>query len=225
MLGSQPCLSYTSEVVNSPKACLNNTRRNGGTKLAPNRTSRSSTRGETNVESRYQRRILALLPGHSRLERELAMCGRQVLYVLLCLLTKSHRLVGVFSTIYLLYPPCVVPLERLKLGHACHLQQASTLILSCALPVVKMLIYLAIALFCFQLLAIAQPVHGQCRCFPGDGCWPSREAWNSFNYTLNGRLVASVPLAAPCHESLFGIDYNAAECSKLREDWTLPASQ
>ncbi|KAL2811443.1 hypothetical protein BJX63DRAFT_399278 [Aspergillus granulosus] len=69
------------------------------------------------------------------------------------------------------------------------------------------------------LLALS-PVNGDrtCRCMPGDPCWPSPAAWSRFNQSIDGRLIASVPLGTPCH----GAAYNAAKCDALREKWTLP---
>ncbi|KAL4898678.1 hypothetical protein BDV59DRAFT_167331 [Aspergillus ambiguus] len=57
-----------------------------------------------------------------------------------------------------------------------------------------------------------------CRCFPGDVCWPSSEVWSRFNETLDGRLIATVPLGTPCHTP----NYDASVCETLREGWTLP---
>ncbi|KAF9891408.1 hypothetical protein FE257_004264 [Aspergillus nanangensis] len=57
-----------------------------------------------------------------------------------------------------------------------------------------------------------------CRCFPGDACWPTHEVWSAFNKTIDGRLVATVPLGAPCHAPT----YDEAECASLRQSWTLP---
>ncbi|KAL4908218.1 hypothetical protein BDW74DRAFT_147070 [Aspergillus multicolor] len=64
------------------------------------------------------------------------------------------------------------------------------------------------------------PVDGSCscRCMPGDACWPDRATWSSFNQSIDGRLVATVPLGRPCH----GSAYNAAVCDTLGEEWTLP---
>ncbi|KAF2843079.1 6-hydroxy-D-nicotine oxidase [Patellaria atrata CBS 101060] len=61
----------------------------------------------------------------------------------------------------------------------------------------------------------------RCRCFPGDVCWPSQTDWNAFNKTVGGRLIATRPLAAPCHSSSFG-PYNAAECARIQAAWTDP---
>ncbi|KAI1490699.1 putative alcohol oxidase [Biscogniauxia mediterranea] len=58
-----------------------------------------------------------------------------------------------------------------------------------------------------------------CRCFPGDECWPTYSQWNEFNLTVGGRLIATVPLAAPCHGDL----YNATECTRIRAAWHDPA--
>lgn len=60
-----------------------------------------------------------------------------------------------------------------------------------------------------------------CRCMPGDECWPSRETWSSFNQTIDGRLVATVPLGTPCH----GDAYDQAKCDVLKEEWTQPELQ
>ncbi|SMQ52371.1 unnamed protein product [Zymoseptoria tritici ST99CH_1A5] len=60
-----------------------------------------------------------------------------------------------------------------------------------------------------------------CRCFPGDSCWPTPQDWAIFNSSVGGRLVATVPLAAPCHHSSFA-PYDAAACSRLQEEWTSP---
>ncbi|KAL5048960.1 hypothetical protein BDW71DRAFT_176885 [Aspergillus fruticulosus] len=64
------------------------------------------------------------------------------------------------------------------------------------------------------------PVNGgcSCRCMPGDACWPNRAAWSRFNQSIDGRLIATVPLGTPCH----GSAYNEAVCDALRAEWTLP---
>lgn len=60
-----------------------------------------------------------------------------------------------------------------------------------------------------------------CRCFPGDECWPSANVWYQFNQTVDGRLIATTPLATPCHAP----NYDAAICDKLRDQWTDPELQ
>jgi hypothetical protein len=63
----------------------------------------------------------------------------------------------------------------------------------------------------------------QCRCFPGDECWPSVSKWSSFNETLGGKLIATVPLAAVCHDSPSTHPdwpaYDEAACSQLQQKW------
>lgn len=63
-----------------------------------------------------------------------------------------------------------------------------------------------------------------CRCFPGDSCWPSASAWQAFNASVYGRLVATVPLASPCHNSTFAA-YNANTCKALQDQWLEPQIQ
>ncbi|KAK4226866.1 hypothetical protein QBC38DRAFT_214073 [Podospora fimiseda] len=58
----------------------------------------------------------------------------------------------------------------------------------------------------------------RCKCFPGESCWPSQTQWNAFNRTVNGRLIATKPLASPCHAP----NYNATRCQELRNGWQMP---
>ncbi|KAL2847776.1 hypothetical protein BJY01DRAFT_234168 [Aspergillus pseudoustus] len=57
-----------------------------------------------------------------------------------------------------------------------------------------------------------------CRCFPGDSCWPTLEKWQQFNKSIDGRLVATVPLGVPCHEP----HYDEELCGQLQTQWTTP---
>ncbi|KAK1248264.1 LOW QUALITY PROTEIN: hypothetical protein MKX08_006484 [Trichoderma sp. CBMAI-0020] len=69
---------------------------------------------------------------------------------------------------------------------------------------------------CFARLAHAAPATtASCKCLPGDACWPSAGDWAAFNKTVDGRLIATVPLASPCHEAA----YNATECQFLQDSW------
>ena len=60
-----------------------------------------------------------------------------------------------------------------------------------------------------------------CRCFPGDAGWPTTDQWNQFNSTVGGRLIATVPLAAVCHDDSFAT-FDANKCATLRSNWFLP---
>ncbi|OQD79836.1 hypothetical protein PENANT_c043G07633 [Penicillium antarcticum] len=72
------------------------------------------------------------------------------------------------------------------------------------------------------LAAIPPPIQAfegaSCRCLPGDDCWPSTLVWNAFNQSVDGRLVATEPLAIHCHAP----SYNSTQCNTLREGWLLP---
>lgn len=61
----------------------------------------------------------------------------------------------------------------------------------------------------------------RCRCFPGDACWPSRSEWDKFNKTLEGKLIATIPIASMCHESPFA-QYDKEACEQLRSVWDYP---
>ena len=60
-----------------------------------------------------------------------------------------------------------------------------------------------------------------CRCFPGDPCWPTLSQWTMFNRSLGGKLIATVPLASPCHDDALGT-FDAGECAKLQSTWYFP---
>ena len=60
-----------------------------------------------------------------------------------------------------------------------------------------------------------------CRCMPSDSCWPSPGVWTALNQSLGGKLVATTPIASPCHDSSFG-PFDALKCSELRSAWFLP---
>ncbi|KAL4879308.1 hypothetical protein BJY04DRAFT_193725 [Aspergillus karnatakaensis] len=68
------------------------------------------------------------------------------------------------------------------------------------------------------LLASSPALADNCRCMPGDECWPSPATWSRFNQSIDGRLIATVPLGTPCH----GAAYDEAACAALREEWTQP---
>lgn len=62
---------------------------------------------------------------------------------------------------------------------------------------------------------VQRPLVGACKCLPADDCWPAKQEWAKLNATVNGRLVATVPLGNACH----GDDYDEVECDRLREEW------
>ncbi|KAM7184206.1 putative fad fmn-containing isoamyl alcohol oxidase protein [Naviculisporaceae sp. PSN 640] len=62
----------------------------------------------------------------------------------------------------------------------------------------------------------------QCRSFPGDKSWPPADAWDAFNKTVGGRLIATVPIGAVCHDTFPGVEYNAQKCAEIQDSWTKP---
>lgn len=61
----------------------------------------------------------------------------------------------------------------------------------------------------------------ECKCFPGDNCWPSASEWSALNATVEGRLIATVPLGSPCHDP----GYDEEQCAYLQEEWTYAGIQ
>ncbi|GAP85609.1 putative FAD FMN-containing isoamyl alcohol oxidase [Rosellinia necatrix] len=63
----------------------------------------------------------------------------------------------------------------------------------------------------------------RCRSIPSDENWPSTSQWHALNNTVGGRLIATVPIAAPCHNFFRGAPtYNKERCATLRNTWFLP---
>ncbi|KAI1358100.1 hypothetical protein F5Y08DRAFT_333400 [Xylaria arbuscula] len=65
----------------------------------------------------------------------------------------------------------------------------------------------------------------QCRSIPSDPSWPSEDIWANLNDTVHGRLITAVPIAAPCHASVFEQPnelFNEDKCAILRDNWFFP---
>jgi len=60
-----------------------------------------------------------------------------------------------------------------------------------------------------------------CRCFPGDKCWPTSDEWVAFNRTINGKLIATIPIASICHYDILAA-YDPEGCQLLRDNWLIP---
>ncbi|KAF2188494.1 putative isoamyl alcohol oxidase [Zopfia rhizophila CBS 207.26] len=54
-----------------------------------------------------------------------------------------------------------------------------------------------------------------CKVVPGDEGWPDTQTWAQLNQTVDGRLIATVPLGHVCHAPAF----NQAQCGKLQSEW------
>ncbi|KAH8204477.1 hypothetical protein TruAng_001393 [Truncatella angustata] len=57
-----------------------------------------------------------------------------------------------------------------------------------------------------------------CYCLPSDACWPSADKWNTLNTTVDGKLIATVPLGSVCHDPA----YDEAVCEALKAAWRDP---
>ncbi|KAI9643577.1 hypothetical protein NHQ30_008198 [Ciborinia camelliae] len=68
----------------------------------------------------------------------------------------------------------------------------------------------------------SSPTYAPCRCFPGDTCWPSSAKWDAFNKTVGGKLIATIPVASPCHDTFPGISYDAEKCAEIQANWPRP---
>ncbi|KAJ5456356.1 hypothetical protein N7530_011630 [Penicillium desertorum] len=60
-----------------------------------------------------------------------------------------------------------------------------------------------------------------CRCMPQDPCWPKDHQWARFNNTVNGNLIATVPIASVCHIDAF-TPYDQSQCAQLQSTWGFP---
>ncbi|KAL4942567.1 hypothetical protein BDV06DRAFT_222088 [Aspergillus oleicola] len=63
-----------------------------------------------------------------------------------------------------------------------------------------------------------------CRCFPVEPCWPTPQQWAAFNVTVNGNLIATIPLGSVCHANNTFIEPNQETCSDLLSKWSDPAT-
>ncbi|KAF2269613.1 FAD binding domain-containing protein [Lojkania enalia] len=65
-----------------------------------------------------------------------------------------------------------------------------------------------------------------CKCYPGDRCWPSVSKWKALNNTVGGLLKEVVPDSAVCYNTFEGRPtYNAPACAEVTanfpgEQWT-----
>jgi hypothetical protein len=58
----------------------------------------------------------------------------------------------------------------------------------------------------------------QCYILPGDPQWPSSSTWDQLNATVQGRLIATVPIGAPCHDPHF----DGEACQTIQNEWSRP---
>jgi hypothetical protein len=81
-------------------------------------------------------------------------------------------------------------------------------------------------LFAFDDGTNGNPGHlksGSCKTFPGDAEWPSPSTWGTFDKLLDGALIETLPIAAPCYRNL-GV-YDAERCAAVQSSFTNPYFQ
>lgn len=80
-----------------------------------------------------------------------------------------------------------------------------------------------VAVFAIAVRALVTPQPSTCRAIPGDTAWPSTADWAAFNTSVGGRLIATVPIGAPCHQTFSNLStYDQAQCDALRNVWFFP---
>lgn len=57
-----------------------------------------------------------------------------------------------------------------------------------------------------------------CKYIPGDVGWPHPQLWSQLNQTVEGRLIATVPVGSVCHDPT----YDEAECLAVTANWARP---
>ncbi|KAH7380170.1 hypothetical protein BKA66DRAFT_512927 [Pyrenochaeta sp. MPI-SDFR-AT-0127] len=60
-------------------------------------------------------------------------------------------------------------------------------------------------------------VDQDCKCVPGDTCWPSPADFSSLNDTLSGQLVQGIPPASVCYST--EPNYNEKACEVVLANW------
>jgi hypothetical protein len=79
---------------------------------------------------------------------------------------------------------------------------------------------------CLAYVPLARTVSGreaatECKCYPGDRCWPTASEWKAFNATVGGRLIVNVPTGAVCYSNFNGVPTaNPAKCAEAAANWS-----
>ncbi|KAJ3488678.1 hypothetical protein NLJ89_g11589 [Agrocybe chaxingu] len=70
-------------------------------------------------------------------------------------------------------------------------------------------------------LVIRQSQTYACKCYAGESCYPNTSAWQALNTTVQGNLQVALPPAAPCFNSVAGIQtYDANRCQQVRSSFS-----
>lgn len=65
---------------------------------------------------------------------------------------------------------------------------------------------------------ITSKANAACYCFPNDECWPTISEFDEFNRTIDGKLIATIPIASQCHQTAFS-NYDPEACKTLQSVW------
>lgn len=83
-----------------------------------------------------------------------------------------------------------------------------------------------VAIIAIGVRTFLPPSSTSCRVIPGDASWPSADEWAAFNTTVGGKLIAAIPIGAPCHRVFSNgssiSTYNQEQCDALRNVWYFP---
>ncbi|KAI1111673.1 FAD-binding domain-containing protein [Nemania sp. NC0429] len=91
--------------------------------------------------------------------------------------------------------------------------------------IVPLLVSLVAAAIASRFGGIASTGSHDCRSIPGDSSWPEKSIWADLNRTVHGKLIATVPIAAPCHKTVLGEAnplFDEETCARLRDNWFYP---
>lgn len=58
----------------------------------------------------------------------------------------------------------------------------------------------------------------KCKAFPGTPEWPAKAVWEAFDKLLNGALIETIPLAAPCFNDWPSVQNNIT-CASVTQNW------
>ncbi|KAK3322960.1 hypothetical protein B0H66DRAFT_473490 [Apodospora peruviana] len=78
-------------------------------------------------------------------------------------------------------------------------------------------------LFAFDDGSVLDPnrlKRGACKVFPGDAEWPSDEKWDALDQLVDGALIKTIPLAAPCYPNLGA--YDVEKCTAVVNNFSIP---
>ncbi|KFA46816.1 hypothetical protein S40293_05579 [Stachybotrys chartarum IBT 40293] len=73
-----------------------------------------------------------------------------------------------------------------------------------------------LVLSCLPSLALTACT-SSCKAYPGTDAWPSPQAWNQLNETIQGRLIRPTPPGAVCHSDQ--PSYSEEQCPNVAQRW------